>query len=167
MIPRGTTFEFEYLGEFEIEINTILEHESGAHMGLIHEKNQRPKISCYCTFKIWEARDTHPYGSCWCEQFTCVIFKYASVLMSSLLLKYQLQRFWWVFLYFWFRFNLASAVGRHLLWAISVLSRHLVSADICFRQTSALHRHLFTLHRHLLWANLCNKQVSALCGYRL
>jgi hypothetical protein len=20
-------------------------------MGLIHEKNQRPKISCYCTFK--------------------------------------------------------------------------------------------------------------------
>jgi hypothetical protein len=51
MIPRGTTFEFEYLGEFEIEIKTILEHESRAHMGLIHEKNQRPKISCYCTFK--------------------------------------------------------------------------------------------------------------------
>jgi hypothetical protein len=51
MIPRGTTFEFEYLGEFEIEIKNILEHESGAHMGLIHEKNQRPKISCYCTFK--------------------------------------------------------------------------------------------------------------------
>jgi hypothetical protein len=51
MIPRGTTFEFEYLGEFEIEIKTILEHESRAHIGLIHEKNQRPKISCYCTFK--------------------------------------------------------------------------------------------------------------------
>ncbi len=45
MIPRGTTFEFEYLSEFEIEIKNILEHESGAHMGLIHEKNQRPK-SC-------------------------------------------------------------------------------------------------------------------------
>jgi hypothetical protein len=29
----------------------VLEHESGAHMGLIHEKNQRPKISCYCPFK--------------------------------------------------------------------------------------------------------------------
>jgi hypothetical protein len=52
MIPRGTTFEFEYLGEFEIEIKNISVHESGAHMGLIHEKNQRPKISCYCTFNL-------------------------------------------------------------------------------------------------------------------
>jgi hypothetical protein len=51
MIPRGTTFEFEYLGEFEMEIKNMLEPESGAHMGLIHEKNQKPKISCYCTFK--------------------------------------------------------------------------------------------------------------------
>jgi hypothetical protein len=49
-VPHGTTFEFEHLGEFKIEIKNILEHESGAHMGLIHEKNQRPKISCYCTF---------------------------------------------------------------------------------------------------------------------
>ncbi len=47
--PRNH-FEFEYLGEFEIEIKNILEHESRAHMGLIHEKNQKPKISCYCTF---------------------------------------------------------------------------------------------------------------------
>ncbi len=51
MIPHGTTFKFEHLGKFEIEIKNILEHESGAHMGSIHEKNQRPKISCYCTFK--------------------------------------------------------------------------------------------------------------------
>jgi hypothetical protein len=50
MIPHGTTFEFEYLGEFEIEIQNILEHESGVHMGLICEKNQRPKILCYCSF---------------------------------------------------------------------------------------------------------------------
>jgi hypothetical protein len=50
MIPRGTTFKFEYLGELEIEIKNILGHESGVHMGLIHEKNQRAKISCYCTF---------------------------------------------------------------------------------------------------------------------
>jgi hypothetical protein len=42
MIPCGTTFEFEYLGEFEMEIK---------NMRLIHEKNQRQKISCYCTFK--------------------------------------------------------------------------------------------------------------------
>jgi hypothetical protein len=55
MIPRGTTFEFEYLGGFEIEIKNILEHESGAHMGLIHEKNQRPKILCYCTFNTESA----------------------------------------------------------------------------------------------------------------
>jgi hypothetical protein len=39
MIPRGSTFKFEYLGEFEMEIKNILGHESGAHMGLIHEKN--------------------------------------------------------------------------------------------------------------------------------
>ncbi len=51
MIPRGTTFKFKFLSEFEIEIKNIFRHESGAHMGLIHEKNQRPKISCYCTFK--------------------------------------------------------------------------------------------------------------------
>jgi hypothetical protein len=30
MIPPGTTFEFEYLGEFEMEIKNILGHESGA-----------------------------------------------------------------------------------------------------------------------------------------
>ncbi len=52
MIPRATTFEFEYLGKFEIEIKNILEHESGTHIGLIHEKNQRLKISCYCIFKL-------------------------------------------------------------------------------------------------------------------
>jgi hypothetical protein len=50
MIPRGTTFEFEYHGEFKMEIKNILGHELGAHMRLIHEKNQRPKISCYYTF---------------------------------------------------------------------------------------------------------------------
>jgi hypothetical protein len=44
MIPRGTTFEFKYLGEFEMEIKNILGHELGTHMRLIHEKNQRPKI---------------------------------------------------------------------------------------------------------------------------
>jgi hypothetical protein len=52
MIPRGTTFEFEYLGEFKIKIKNILGNELGAHMRLIHEKNQRPKISCYCTFNV-------------------------------------------------------------------------------------------------------------------
>jgi hypothetical protein len=43
MIPRGTTFEIEYLGEFEINIKNILEHESGAHTGLIHEKKTEAK----------------------------------------------------------------------------------------------------------------------------
>jgi hypothetical protein len=40
MIPRGTTFKFEYLGEFPKEIKKILGHESGAHMKLIHEKTE-------------------------------------------------------------------------------------------------------------------------------
>jgi hypothetical protein len=45
MIPRGTTFEFEDLGEFEIEIKNILEHESEAQMELIHEKKTRGQKS--------------------------------------------------------------------------------------------------------------------------
>jgi hypothetical protein len=52
MTPCGTIFEFEYLGEFVKEIKNILGHESGAYMRLIHEKNQKPKIACYCTFKV-------------------------------------------------------------------------------------------------------------------
>jgi hypothetical protein len=43
MIPHGTTFEFEYLSQFEMEIENILGLESGAHMGLIHEKNRGEK----------------------------------------------------------------------------------------------------------------------------
>ncbi len=49
--PR-TTFKFEYLREFEPEFENVLGYELGAHMGSIHEKNQGPKISCYCTFKV-------------------------------------------------------------------------------------------------------------------
>jgi hypothetical protein len=49
--PRGTTFEVKYVREFETEFENILGYEKGAHMGSIHEKNQRPKISCYCPFK--------------------------------------------------------------------------------------------------------------------
>ncbi len=51
LIPRRTTFKFEYLREFEPEFENVLGYELGAHMGSIHEKNQGPKISCYCTFK--------------------------------------------------------------------------------------------------------------------
>jgi hypothetical protein len=34
-----------YLGEFATKFENILEHESGAQMGLFDEKNQRSKIS--------------------------------------------------------------------------------------------------------------------------
>jgi hypothetical protein len=44
MIPRGTTFEFEYLGEFKMDIKNILRHESAAHMGLIHEEKQAKNL---------------------------------------------------------------------------------------------------------------------------
>jgi hypothetical protein len=44
MIPRGTTFELEYLSEFEMEIN-ILGYELGAYMRLIHEKNQKSRTT--------------------------------------------------------------------------------------------------------------------------
>jgi hypothetical protein len=36
----------------EPEFENVLGYEPWAHMGLIYEKNQRPKISCYCTFKL-------------------------------------------------------------------------------------------------------------------
>jgi hypothetical protein len=51
LIPRRTTFKFEYLLEFEPEFENVLGYELGVHMGSIHEKNQTPKISCFCTFK--------------------------------------------------------------------------------------------------------------------
>jgi hypothetical protein len=51
LIPRRTTLKFEYLREFESEFENFFGYELGAHMGSIHEKNQGPKISCYCTFK--------------------------------------------------------------------------------------------------------------------
>jgi hypothetical protein len=41
MRPQGTTFEFEYLGEFE----NNRRYDSGVHMGLIHEKKKIQK-SC-------------------------------------------------------------------------------------------------------------------------
>jgi hypothetical protein len=50
--PRRTTLKFEYLREFEPEFENVLGYELGAHLGSIHEKNQGPKISCYCTFKL-------------------------------------------------------------------------------------------------------------------
>ncbi len=43
--------KFEYLREFEPEFEKVLGYALGAYMGSIHEINQRPKISCYCTFK--------------------------------------------------------------------------------------------------------------------
>jgi hypothetical protein len=51
MYGGQSNFEFEYLGEFITEFENILGYESGAQMGLIDEKNQRSKISCYCPFK--------------------------------------------------------------------------------------------------------------------
>jgi hypothetical protein len=40
MIPPGTTFEFEYLSEFKMEIENILGHELEASIGLIYEKTR-------------------------------------------------------------------------------------------------------------------------------
>jgi hypothetical protein len=38
--------------EFEPGFKNVLGYELEAHMGLIHEKNQGPKILCYCNFKL-------------------------------------------------------------------------------------------------------------------
>jgi hypothetical protein len=50
LIPRRTTLKFEYLRELEPEFENVIGFELRAHMGSIREKNQGPKISCYCTF---------------------------------------------------------------------------------------------------------------------
>ncbi len=41
LLPRGTTFKFEYLQEFIPEIENVLGNESGVYMGSIHEKKTR------------------------------------------------------------------------------------------------------------------------------
>ncbi len=51
LIPRRTTLKLEYFRDFEPEFENVSGYELGAHMRSIHEKNQGPKISCYCTFK--------------------------------------------------------------------------------------------------------------------
>ncbi len=48
----NSSFEFEYLREFEIEFKNILGYEEGVQIGSINGKIQRLKISCYCPFKV-------------------------------------------------------------------------------------------------------------------
>jgi hypothetical protein len=42
--PRGTTFEYEYLREFETECDNNLGCELGAHIGSIHENIRATKF---------------------------------------------------------------------------------------------------------------------------
>jgi hypothetical protein len=49
---RVFTFEYEYLREFETEFENILECESGAHMGSIHEKNRGKKSRATVPLKM-------------------------------------------------------------------------------------------------------------------
>ncbi len=82
MIPCGTTFEFEYLGEVEIEIENILEHES-----LIHEKNQWPK-----------SRVTVPLrnGYCICLDFFLQFYNSVQVIFLNITLGSSLFVLsWW------------------------------------------------------------------------
>jgi hypothetical protein len=50
--PGGTTFRYKYFHGFKTELKSILVCEFRDYMGSIREKNQRPKISCYCPFKL-------------------------------------------------------------------------------------------------------------------
>ncbi len=51
LIPPQNNFEIRISPRIRTRNRKSLGYELGAHMGSIHEKNQRPKISCYCTFK--------------------------------------------------------------------------------------------------------------------
>ncbi len=46
---------------FEAELENLLEYDSGVHMGWFMKK-QRPKISCYCPFKILSITKRKPGG---------------------------------------------------------------------------------------------------------
>ena len=49
--PRWSTLSCEYLREFSKKFETVLMGYSGAGGKLIHEKNQKRKISWHCPFK--------------------------------------------------------------------------------------------------------------------
>jgi hypothetical protein len=49
---RWQTLSCEYLREFSKKFETILMEYSGARGKLIHEKNQKQKISWHCPFKL-------------------------------------------------------------------------------------------------------------------
>jgi hypothetical protein len=53
---RLVTYLIKYLGEFEFVFETILDYESGDHMGSFDAKNPPSKISCLGTF--------NPFLSC-------------------------------------------------------------------------------------------------------
>jgi hypothetical protein len=44
VITAGTTFEFEYLGEFANDLEKNLGNDSGVHLGSIRERQQRLKV---------------------------------------------------------------------------------------------------------------------------
>jgi hypothetical protein len=46
------TYLIEYLGEFELILETILDYESGTQMGSFDAKKPPSKISCLGTFKL-------------------------------------------------------------------------------------------------------------------
>jgi hypothetical protein len=48
----NSSFDFEYLREFEIEFKNILGYEDGVQIGSINGKIQRLKLSHYCSFKV-------------------------------------------------------------------------------------------------------------------
>jgi hypothetical protein len=53
---RIVSYLIEYLGEFELTFETILDYESGDQMGSYDAKKPPSKISCLGTFK--ESHDT-------------------------------------------------------------------------------------------------------------
>ncbi len=56
---RWQTLNCEYLREFSKKFETVLMDHSGAGGKLIHEKNQKQKISWHCPFKSmakWSTR---------------------------------------------------------------------------------------------------------------
>jgi hypothetical protein len=52
---RIVTYLIEYLGEFELIFETILDYESGDQMGSFDAKKPPSKISCLGTFKVVSA----------------------------------------------------------------------------------------------------------------
>jgi hypothetical protein len=79
---RIVSYLIEYLGEFELIFETILDYESGEQMGSFDAKKPPSKISCLGTFKRLLHTPSHRLRSS-CKVFQKATIRYLPVLQGN------------------------------------------------------------------------------------